>query len=129
MSDEPARSIREFLKFWDEVLSSYGYCADRLEAIGGELQDLMHEAELGEPKDRTGAAQYYRRMRAVRQERRALKNEAELLKPLVEWMIANGGVKNRLAQLLGGMNATLERQSQRQYRPRSAQTKGGRQAD
>ena len=123
MTEDPARNLREFLQFWDEVLSGYGYCEDRLEAIGGELQDLMHDAELGEQKDRTGAAQFYRRMRAVRQERRALKNEAELLKPMVDWMLANNGVRNRLTQLLGGMNATTERQSQRQYRPRSAQTK------
>lgn len=120
MTEDPARKLREFLQFWDEVLSSYGYCEDRLEAISGELQDLMHDAELGEPKDRTGAAQFYRCMRAVRQERRALKNEVELLKPTVDWMLANNGVKNRLTQLVGGMNATVERQSQRQYRTRSA---------
>jgi hypothetical protein len=113
------KCIGDFVRFIDEVRASNEYCEGELNRVLGLLQDLVHDAELGEKKDRTEAGRFYREVRDARQLRRRLLNEQEQLKPVLSWIEQNPQIKGSLTKLQGAVRAISSAQTLRKYGKRS----------
>ena len=113
------KSIGDFVKFIDEVRASNDYCEGEISRVLDVLQDLVHDAELGEQKNRTEANRFYREMRDARQLRRKLLNEQEQLKPVLAWIEQNSQIKGSLTNLQGAVRTIASAQKLRKYGKRT----------
>jgi hypothetical protein len=113
------KSIGDFIKFMDAAKASNEYCEGELNRVLSLLQDLVHDAELGENKSRTEANRFYREMRDARKLRRKLLNEQEQLKPVLAWIEQNNQVKGSLSKLQGAVRTISSAQGLRKYGKRT----------
>ena len=113
------KSIGDFVKFIDEVRASNDYCEGEISRVHDVLQDLVHDAELGDTKNRTEANRFYREMRDARQLRRKLLNEQEQLKPVLAWIEQNSQIKGSLTNLQGAVRTIAAAQKLRKYGKRT----------
>ena len=95
------KAISDFLHFCKAANERYtGNIAEQQE-LENMTQDILHYAELTDNLDRKGANHVYKRLRDVRRKRRVIKNESELLEPVIQWMNANSPAVKLLERTLG----------------------------
>lgn len=82
-------------------------------------QDLLHKLEL-EPLNAAQMVQLAKQLKDVRQTRRLMKDEIEVMQPLMDFMQDTNNKKamQELAQTLGKMRNVIKIQANRQYYPR-----------
>lgn len=97
----PEKTISDFLKFCKDASERYNGNIAELQELESMQQDIMHYAELTDNLDRKGANHVYKRLRDVRRRRRIIKNESELLEPVIQWMNANSPAVKLLERTLG----------------------------
>lgn len=111
----PEESIRNFLLFLSDVKSRYDEDMRIIEECQLQKQDLDHYAEMEENLDRTAGHAFYRKFREVWRKRRQCKNEAELLKPVIDFMETYKEAIDRLSHVQGRCAIAKETIDQREY--------------
>lgn len=115
MSDRQlSEYIRDFNNFLLTVEKEYASCQQTIDNCEKATQDLLHQIELGEARDRNKAAT---KLRQVRIERREAKDKLAILQPMKEWMDKNPTAITSLRNTLGSVR-NKERLSKRYYYPR-----------
>lgn len=111
----PEEAIKAFIIFLNDAKSRYDEDLRLIEEYQLQKQDLDHYAEMAENLDRTAGHAYYRKVRDMWRNRRQCKNEAELLKPVIDFLESNKEALNQLAQVLGRCRMAKETIDQREY--------------
>lgn len=101
----PEDALRQFLRFVREAQARYKEDVRLVAEYQLQKQDLDHYAEMADNLDRTAACAYYRKMRDLGRARRACKNEATLLEPLIAFLDKNPEFIKRLEQVQGDLKA------------------------
>lgn len=103
-----------------EVIKNYENNLNSIKQIEGELQDLMHEIELSEPKNAAQGYKLYREIRELRIKRRTAKEEVELLRDLHEYLTSPQGqaFKSKIQSIQGNSVKLRAIQESRTYTPR-----------
>lgn len=112
-------TICEFNRFLREVSSRY----DENERIRVDCEnksnDLLHYIELRSDMNASEGYKAYKKLAAVRRERRCCKNENELLAPLYAFIQQNSKVINELNSILGRCRTIKENIEKRAYSART----------
>ena len=99
----PEETIRKFCSDIREMVARYEGNKQRLIEIEGEHQDLLHYIEISPFKKVTDGYKLYRKLAELRRERRALKNENDLLQPLYD-TFRQPDILNRLSKVQGDVS-------------------------
>ena len=99
----PEETIRKFCSDIREMVTRYEGNKQRLIEIEGEHQDLLHYIEISPFKRVTDGYKLYRKLAELRRERRALKNENDLLQPLYD-TFRQPDILNRLSKVQGDVS-------------------------
>lgn len=105
-------------QIYDSVASAYRANETELEQANGEINDLLHEIELGKPKNAREGYVIYKELREARQRRRKAKDENELLNELYTYLQSQAAFKNRITQIQGNARKLYTKQQGRVYTPR-----------
>jgi len=111
---QPDENLKSFLDFARNVITRYEGNQNRQKELEDETQDLLHYMELSKDMNACQGYDLYQKLRNVRRERRACKNEIDLLKPLYDYL-CDKTVINQLSQIQGKCRASKQCISQRQY--------------
>ena len=114
-----SESISEFLKFMRTVHQEYNIATSQEADAEQATQDLLHRLELGED----GSEEMIKiavALRKIRRERREAKDICICLKPLIEWLPANGTTLRSLERLLGEVRKAEKSTENRGYRNRTS---------
>lgn len=105
---------------FNSVIQTYEKNAKRIKEIEDELNDLFHEAEFSKPKDMYSGYLIYKSIRELRNERRQLKEQNELLKDTYDFMNTQGAQEfNKKMRKLQSDSVKIENaQKARTYHPR-----------
>lgn len=114
----PEDTIRKFCSDIREMVSRYEGNKQRLIEIEGEHQDLLHYIEISPFKKVTDGYKLYRKLAELRRERRALKNENDLLQPLYD-TFRQPDILNRLSKVQGDVSKVHDAIDGRVYGTRS----------
>lgn len=109
--EDTATNIRNAIR---DIPTRYKQNEELIRKLDQETQDLLHFIELKNLNAMEGY-KAYKDLQRVRKERRAIKNENELLAPIVDTLT---GMKNKLSELdsgIGKIRKVKLSQSQRQY--------------
>ena len=97
---KPEETIRKFVADIRGMLARYEGNKDRIDQLDMELNDLEHFIESASYKPIGYGYKLYRRLAELRKERRACKNETDLLKPIYDFFRSND-ILNRLGTVQG----------------------------
>ena len=111
---QPVDQIRAFLDFARSAVTRYEENERRWQEFDQETQDLLHVIELSDNLNASKGYDMYRRLAAVRRERRQCKNEMDLLKPVYDFFADKQAI-NQLAQVQGKCRACKELVDSRSY--------------
>lgn len=114
-----SESISEFLKFMRTVHQEYNIATSQEADAEQATQDLLHRLELGED----GATEMVKiavALRKIRRERRMAKDISICLKPLIDWLPANGTTLRSLERLLGEVRKAEKSTENREYRNKTS---------
>ena len=100
-------------QIYDSVASAYRTNEAVLEETNGEINDLLHEIELGKPKNAREGYVVYKELREARQRRRKAKDENELLNELHAYLQSQAAFKNRITQIQGNARKLYTKQQGR----------------
>ena len=84
----PESTMRDFVKDIQGMLNRFEGNRARIFEIEAELNDLEHYMEIGNYKNVPEGYKLYRKLAELRRERRACKNENDLLKPIYDYFHA-----------------------------------------
>lgn len=115
---KPEETLRAFVSDVRKMLARYSENRDRIMQIEAELNDLEHYIELSIFKPVVPGYKLYRRLAALRKERRACKNEIDLLQPIWEHFHATE-VLNKISMVQGEVGKTKNSVDNRCYVCRS----------
>lgn len=104
---QPEETIRKFCSDIRGMIARYEGNKQRLIEIEGEHQDLLHYIEIAPFKTVPNGYKLYRKLAELRRERRALKNENDLLQPLYE-TFRQPDILNRLSKVQGDVSKVHE---------------------
>lgn len=110
--------LETFLNWVAEVPKMVARAEDQLHQAEDEETDLNHFLELMSP-DRTEVYRAARKLQTVLQTRREAKDLLDALSPISEWISANGGVINKMKNVLGEIRKTEQKQQNRMYREKT----------
>lgn len=110
----PEEKLKDFLGFARDVITRYEADVRRQSDLEQETQDLLHYVELSDDMNACVGNKMYQKIREIRRERRACKNEIDLLKPLYDYL-ADKTVINQLAAIQGKCRTSKEAINQRAY--------------
>lgn len=96
----PEEEIKDFVRDIKGMVARFNDNKLRIFQIEEELNDLEHYMEIGKFKNVPEGYKLYRKLAELRRERRACKNENELLKPVYEHFYATE-VLNKLTAVQG----------------------------
>lgn len=99
-SSHPEEVIRSFVAQMKSMVIKYDTNKSRIQEIESELVDLYHYIEIAANQKVTDGYKLYRRMAELRRERRACKNENDLLWPVYQYFHATD-VLPKLANVQG----------------------------
>lgn len=99
-STKPEETLRNFIADVKAMLARYTGNNDRLQQIEQEIVDIEHYMEISSFKTVPNGYKLYRKLAELRRERRACKNENDLLQPIWEYFHATE-VLNRLSWVQG----------------------------
>lgn len=117
-STKPEQTIRDFISDIKGMVSKYEYNKQRIFEIQNELEDLYHYIEISSYKTVPTGYKLYRKMAELRRERRACKNENDLLKPIYDYFHATE-VLNKLSHVQGDCGICKETIDARTYAVRT----------
>lgn len=115
MTSEGISGFLDFLRNSDELLRMAEADMDQTNL---ETQDILHRLELHDDKYHETASMA-KKLRDVRRRRRAAKNVAERVSPVVAWSEGHKKDIGELQRLLGEVRKIEQRQSVRTYIPKS----------
>ena len=111
----PAEALAKFNAFLRDVVSRYeGNERERTE-LEKKQNDILHYIELNESLSASDGFKIYKKLREVRNNRRKLKKENEVLQPLYEYVKANKKLENDMNMILGKVRASKNRVDSRSY--------------
>ena len=113
-----SESIAAFLNYLRDAESRYHIEHANEQEANAKTQDILHRIELHSDSYHE-TARLGKLLRHVRQERRAAKDAADALAPIVAWVRANSSVTGMLERLLGEVRKIERRQEIREYIPRT----------
>lgn len=99
-STNPEQTLRDFVANTKAMVARFEDNKNRIIEIESELQDLYHYIEISTYKKVPDGYKLYRKMAELRRERRACKNENDLLQPIYEHFHATE-VLNKLSHVQG----------------------------
>lgn len=99
-SSKPEETIRNFVSDIRGMVRKFEWNKARITEIETELVDLEHYIEIASYKTVPNGYKLYRKLAELRRERRACKNENELLQPVYEHFHATEAL-NRLSTVQG----------------------------
>jgi len=99
-STKPEETIRNFVSDIRKMVAKYAWNRDRIKEIENEMSDIEHYMEIANYKPIAPGYRLYRKLAELRRERRACKNEVDLLQPIYEYFHATE-VLNRLSTVQG----------------------------
>lgn len=99
-STNPEQTLRDFVANAKAMVARFESNKNRIIEIESELQDLYHYIEISTYKKVPDGYKLYRKMAELRRERRACKNENDLLQPIYEHFHATE-VLNKLTYVQG----------------------------
>ena len=111
---KPEDTLRNFIGSVKNMLTRYEYDKDRIVAIEAELNDIYHYVEISSYKKVPDGYKIYRKIAELRRERRACKNEIDLLWPVYQHFHATE-VLNKLSIVQGECSKTKEAIDGRTY--------------
>ena len=97
---QPEKTISEFVKAINSMVSRFEGNKNRISEIESEILDIEHYMELGNFKNVPDGYKIYRKLAELRRERRACKNENDLLLPVYQYFHATEVLK-RLSAIQG----------------------------
>ena len=105
---------------FQDVIKNYERDLEIIKQTEEELNDLMHEIELSEPKNAYQGYLLYKEIRELRIKRRTAKEEVELLKDMYEYLKSQQGqtFKARIQSIQGASVKLRAAQESRTYVPR-----------
>lgn len=115
-------SLDAVIKFMNECKSEDTALHDRLRQIEHELQDIDHEIEFRD-MTRSERSQITDKIKALRVERRYLKNMLELLAPCLASACDQAKIIQKLTTLTNKIKEVNTAQANRVYGPRTANGK------
>jgi hypothetical protein len=118
-----SKQLKEFLRFYNESVTAYNYCTNRLEECDKLTQDLLHKLELDKltTVDKNKIAT---QLKYCRQDRRYYKDRVEELKPFMtlfngdDHSTIHNKFINKLQNALGQTRKVEEYHNNRTYNPR-----------
>lgn len=110
----PENTIREFVSNIKGMISRFESNKSRIIEIENELLDIYHYIEISSYKTVPVGYKLYRKMAELRRERRACKNENDLLQPIYDYFHATE-VLNRLSRVQGECAKTKRSINDRAY--------------
>lgn len=117
-STNPEQVLRDFIGNIRKMISRFEGNQQRLAEIETELVDLEHYIEIVEYQNAPGGYKLYRKLAELRRERRACKNENDLLRPIYEHFHATG-VLSKLGLVQGEIAKSREAIDSRVYAVRT----------
>jgi vacuolar-type H+-ATPase subunit I/STV1 len=117
-STQPEQTIRDFVANVKNMVSRYTDNRARIQEIEQELVDLEHYIEIADYQPVPGGYHLYRKLAELRRERRACKNENDLLQPVFDYFHATE-VLQRLTILQGDCAKAKSAIDSRTYRTRT----------
>ena len=99
-STHPEETIRKFVSSIKEMVSRYENDKIRIFELEAQEEDLKHSMEILPNQKVSDGYKLYKKMREIRKERRACKNEIDLLQPVYEYFHATE-VLNKLSHVQG----------------------------
>ena len=115
---KPENTIREFSEKIKSMINRYEGNKAKIFEIENELNDLEHYMEIGNFKNVPEGYRLYRKLAELRRERRACKNENDLLWPIYEHFHATE-VLNRLTKVQGECSKLKDTIDSRYYAVRT----------
>jgi hypothetical protein len=115
----PVKHIKEFCKFVQDSVCKYEANQLRQKEIETQNQDILHFVEMEDLETKKGKEKLYNLLSEMRKERRTIKNENELLKPIYEYFHGTN-MLDRLRQLQGDCNSVKEIIEHRGYSVRTS---------
>lgn len=109
-----------YIQIANDVVRRYESNEDIIKRTEGELTDIEHEIELGDPKDLYGGWKLYKQIKDLRMQRRQAKNENELLRDMYEYMKSQPGqtFKSKIQSIQSNSAKIYDAQNRRIYIPR-----------
>lgn len=117
-SMKPEQTIRDFVSNIKGMVSRFESNKARIIEIENELLDIYHYIEISTYKKVPDGYKLYRKMAELRRERRACKNENDLLQPIYEYFHATE-VLNKLSYVQGECAKCKEAIDNRTYTVRT----------
>ena len=117
-SQQPEKTIRDFVSDIRGMMAKYEFNRGRITEIEAELLDLEHYMEISSFKTVPNGYKLYRKMAELRRERRACKNENDLLQPIYEYFHATE-VLGKLGRVQGECAKAKEAIDNRTYMVRT----------
>jgi hypothetical protein len=108
------------IQMYQSVVVNYELNQNIIRQAEEETQDLLHELELGNPKNAREGYLIYKQLREVRQRRRLAKDENNLLQNMYDYFKTQQGqsFKKEIQKIQGNAAREYEQQEKRQYIPK-----------
>lgn len=109
--------MTDFVAVMENAEKLFKQLYDRVGELDQETSDMLHDLEF-DTFYRTGGHRKARRIKEIRQERRAAKNTMEIIYPLKEFARANRNLRNSVKRMISDMEKIAKDQNSRVYAPR-----------
>ena len=108
------------ITIFKDVVERYENNAATIKQTEGELQDVLHEIELGKPQDLYGGYKLYKQIKELRMTRRQAKDENALLESMYNYCKSQVGqdVKHKMQAIQSNSAKEYDYQQKRTYAPR-----------
>ena len=111
----PVEELARFNAFLRNVIKRYEGNEVEKQQLEWKISDILHYVEFTDNLSASKGFKIYQKLREIRNERRKLKKENELLFPLYEFAKTNRKIENDLNQLLGKCRAAKNLIDNRRY--------------
>lgn len=109
--------IEQFRDMLQEIPKQYEFNQQEVKRLEQERNDLMHLAEFEKYNAFEGYS-YFSRLGEISQERRKIKDENELLEPIVKMIEKKTITTEKLNQVIGQCRKIIKNHEKRSYRVR-----------
>ena len=124
-----SKKLSAFLNFYDEAISAYNYCYEKVNECEKLECDIKHKIELGQYENVNAEKRLYTQLKYCLRDRRYYKDRVEELEPFVMLFVSKDKDKeaivrqcsttiNQLRQSLGSVRRAEAYHTKRTYKPR-----------
>jgi hypothetical protein len=118
MVTEAEELCETILRIFSNTSQKFDSNYEMIGRLDKETQDLLHEIELAEVKDTDKGYNLYVTLREIRRNRRQLRDENELLQPLVDLLKENEKFRQKLFKICSRIKEIERQQGERMYKAR-----------